>query len=344
MIKNIGTRITRVSAALVVPALLVGTVAFAAPQVNMKQGRFVTAREKNAVKAFRQKAGYKGDADAKAFAEKLFRTKGRAELVTLKDDGSNHMIFVSKDDPAAHFRIDKTTGDFSWGKGMKPYMNDGATQGLPGSDAAADVAKRHLTELGLMPADQTQLVVRHVGGVRQQDLGQDGKPTAEHDKLVTVYFGRKIDGIDVGGPGSHIIVDLGANGELVNVSRRWSELNEEKKTDADLETQGDVVNKMKAKLQRDGANAKTIDSSEPQFGYFDDGKGNVEPAYFYIADVTYDSADPKGAVTQIKEKHHGAVAALKGSKADFEQLEKAKSQPTKVGPRGTEDRPAQKDH
>lgn len=344
MSKNIGTRLTRIAAALVVPAVLIGNVAFAAPPVNMKQGRFVTAREKNAVKAYRQKGGYKGDADAKAFAEKLFRTKGRAELVTLKDDGSNHMIFVSRDDPAAHFRVNKTTGDFSWGKGMKAYMNDGTTQGLPGKDGAADVAKRHLTELGLMPGDQTQLVVRGVGGLRQQDLGQDGKPTAEHDKLVTVYFGRKIDGIDVGGPGSHIIVDLGANGELVNVSRRWIELTEEKKTDADLETQGEVVSKLKAKLQRDASNAKSIDSSEPQFGYFDDGKGNIEPAYFYIADVAYDSADPKGAVTQVKEKHHGAVPALKGSRADFEQLEKAKGQPARVGPRGTEDRASQKDH
>ncbi len=344
MIKNIAARITRVSAALVVPALLIGSTAFAAPPVNMKQGRFVTAREKNAMKAFRMKEGYKGDADAKALAEKLFRTKGRAELVTLKDDGSNHMIHVSRDDPSAHFRIDKTTGDFSWGKGLKAYMNDGATSGLPGKDAAVDVAKRHLTELGLMPADQKQLVVRHVGGVRQADLGQDGKPTVEHDKLVTVFFGRQIDGIDVGGPGSKIIVDLGANGELVTVTRRWSELNEEKKADADFDSQAEVNNKVKAKLQRDGANSKSIDSSEAQFGYFDDGKGNVEPAYFYVADLTYDSADPKGAVTQIKEKHHGAVPALKGSKADFEQLEKAKGQPTKVGPRGAEDRAPQKDH
>jgi len=343
MRKTIGTRITRV-ASLVVPALLIGSVAFAAPPVNMKQGRFVTAKEKNAVKAFRAKEGYKGDADAKAFAEKLFRTKGRAELVTLKDDGANHMLHVSKDDPSAHFRIDKKTGDFSWGKGMKGYLNDAATQGLPGKDTAADVAKRHLTELGLMPADQKQLVVRHIGGVRQADLAADGSgKVTERDKLVTVHFGRQIDGIDVGGPGSKITVDLGANGELVSLNRRWSELNEEKKTDADVDTQANVTQKVKAKLQKDAANAKSIDSSEAQFGYFDDGKGNVEPAYFYIADVTYDSTDEKGVVTQFKEKQHGAVAALKGSKADFEQLEKAKSQPTRSA-KHSEDRPSQKDH
>lgn len=329
------------AAALALP-IAIGS-AFAAPPVNMQSGKFVTPREKNAARAFRMKEGYKSDADAKQLAEKLFRTKGRAEVVSLKDDGSNHMLHVSRDDPSAHFRIDKTTGDFSWSKGMKGYENDGATQGLPGKDAAVDVAKRHLTELGLMPADQKQLVVKHVGGVRQQDLGQDGKPTAEHDKLVTVFFGRQIDGVDVGGPGSKIVVDLGANGELVSVTKRWMEVNEEKKNDGDFSSQAEVNNKIKAKLTRDGSSAKSIDSSEAQFGYFDDGKGNIEPAYFYTADVVYDIADPSGKVVQtIKEKQHGAVPALKGSKADFEQLEKAKGQPTKSAPRN-EDRPSQKD-
>lgn len=337
--KNMRTTVTRVAAAA---ALLISTAAFAAPQVNVKSGRFVTPREKNAMKAYRMKQGYQGDAAAKQLAEKIFRTKGRAELVTLKDDGSNHMLHVSRDDPSAHFRIDKTTGDFSWSKGFKGYENDGTTQGLPAKDRAADVAKRHLTDLGLMPADEKQLVVKHVGGVKQMDLGPDGKPTGEHDKLVTVFFGRQIDGIDVGGPGSKIVVDLGANGELVSVSRRWSELSEEKKNDGDFSNQSEVVNKLKAKLQRDGSSAKLIDSSEPDFGYFDDGKGNIEPAYFYAADITYDIADPAGNTQQVKEKHGGAVPALKASKADFDQLEKAKSQPGKSTPR-TEDKAAVKD-
>jgi hypothetical protein len=341
MIENIGTRMTRVAAALVVPALM-SSAAFAAPQVNVKSERFVTAREKNAVKVFLMKEGYKGDLDAKALGEKIFRTKARSEGVSLKDDGSNHMLYVSKDDPSAHFRIDKTTGDISWSRGMKAYLNDGATAGLPGKNSAVDVAKRHLTELGLMPADQKQLVVRSVGGVRQADLGADGK-SVEHDKLVTVFFGRVIDGIDVGGPGSKIIVELGASGELVSLIRRWSEVNEEKKADGDVQSQADVTKSLREKLQRDGSNARTIDSSGPDFGYFDDGKGHIEPAYFFTADLTYDVADEKGVVTQHNEKHGGAVPALKGSKADFEQLEKAKAQPLRSVPR-TEDMPSKKDH
>ncbi len=336
--RNIGTRITRVS--VLVSASLVCSSAFAEPPVNIKAERFVSAREKNAVKAFRMKEGYKGDAAAKTLAEKLFRMARFSDVISLNDDKSNHLLHVSKNDATAHFRIDKTTGDFSMTKGYKNYLNDQATSGLPSKDQAVDVAKRHLTEMGLMPADQKQLVVRHVGGVNQADL-VDGK-SVERAKLVTVHFGRQIDGIDVSGPGSKITVELGANGELVGLTRRWSEVTEEKKNDSDLHSQAEVNNLVKAKLQRDGAHAKSIDSSGPDFGYFDDGKGNIEPAYFFLAEASYDSVEEGGKKGQFKEAFHGAVPALKGSKADFEQLEKAQKQPVKSAPR-TEDRPSKKD-
>src|SRR6476469_9759343 len=104
MIEKFGTNITRLAAALAVPVFIVGSAAFAASTVNMKQGRFVSAREKNAVKAFRMKQGYTGDADARALADKIFRLKGRPETLNLKDDGAGHLVHVSSVDPSAHFR------------------------------------------------------------------------------------------------------------------------------------------------------------------------------------------------------------------------------------------------
>lgn len=336
--RNIGIRITRLS--ILISAALICRAAFAAPPVNIKTERFVTAKEKNAVKAFRMKEGYKGDAAAKTLAEKLFKMVRFSDVISLNDDKSNHLLHVSTSDATAHFRIDKTTGDFSMTKGYKNYLNEQATSGLPREDQAVDVAKRHLTEMGLLPADQKQLVVRHVGGVNQADV-VDGK-SVERAKLVTVHFGRQIDGIDVSGPGSKITVELGANGELVGLTRRWSEVTEEKKNDSDLNSRAEVHNLIKAKLARDGSNARSIDSSGPDFGYFDDGEGNIEPAYFFLAEATYDSVDEGGKKSQFKETLHGAVPALKGSKADFEQLKKARKQPVKSASR-TEDRPSRKD-
>lgn len=335
-------RITRCAVAALGLAMFLGGTAFAqGPAVNMRSQKIETAKQKNALKAYRMKGGYKGDAAARALADKLFKAAKLNDSAALVDDKSNHMIYVSKKDPSAHFRIDKMTGDLSFNKGLQQYLGDGAITGLPTKDQAAELAKRHLTNLGLMPEKQGEMVVRHIGGLKQVDVTADGKAT-ERDRLVTVHFGRQIDGIDVGGPGSKIVVDLGANGELVGLTRRWMEATEEKKNDADFKPQADVINAIKGKLRRDGANAKRIDSSSPDFGYFDDGKGNIEPAYFYTADVTYDLQSERGGRKEHKEKHHGAISALRSSKADFEQLEKAKKPPEKSAA-VTKDKPPVKD-
>jgi hypothetical protein len=334
-------RLVAAAGVTVLGALFAGASFAQGPPVSVKTDKFETARQKNAMKALRMKAGYKGDVEARALADKLLKAARYSDSVALKDDKANHMIHVSRLDPSGHFRIDKTTGDFSFSKGMKEYLNDRESMGLPAKDRAPDIAKKHLTDLGLMPEKLDELVLLHVGGLKQVDVTPDGK-SVERDKLVTVNFGRKIDGIPVGGPGSKIVVDLGANGELVSISKRWIEVTEEKKNDSDFKAQLDVVNNIKDRLKNDGEKARSIDASNPDFGYFDDGKGNIEPAYFYTADLTYDLEDEGQGRKEHKEKHHGAVPALKSSKADFEQLEKAKMPPGKANP-VEKDKPSVKD-
>jgi hypothetical protein len=343
MFQDTTTRRIVIGVGVIASMLLLRAPAFAQPPVNVKSGKFETATEKKALKALRMKGGYKGDAEAKALADKLNRAARVTDSVQLKGDEGNAMTHVSKADPSGHFRVDKTTGDFSFHKGLKNYTNDKATPGLVTEDRAPDAAKKYLTDLGLMPEKQDELVVKHVGGLRQQDVGEDGKQGPLLDKLVTVHFGRQIDGVDVGGPGSKIVVDLGANGELVAIQKRWIEVTEEAKGAADFKGQADVVADVKKKLGQDGAKAKKIDVSAPDFGWWDDGKGNIEPAYFYDAELTYDSTDAEGKPQELKEKHLGAVPALKNSKADFTQLEKAGKQPGRAPAAPAQDKPSRKD-
>lgn len=312
------------------------------PPVNMQQGKFETAQQKNAMKAFTNKKAAKTDAEAKQLGDKLFKHARASESVQLKDDKTDHLIHVGRLDPSAHFRIDKKTGDFSFNKGLKDYMNDKETLGLPQGDKAVEMAKKHLTDLGEMPEKQEEMVVRHIGGLKQVDLGPDGN-SVEKDKLVTVQFGRKIDGIDVGGPGSKIIVELGANGELVAMHKRWIETQEEKKGPPDFALEFDVKNKLQGKMKEDGANAKMIESGAPAFGYFDDGAGNIEPAYFVDAEITYDLEETPGTKTEHKEKYLGVVSALKTPKGKFDQLEKAKTPPGKSKAAADKDLPSVKD-
>jgi hypothetical protein len=105
---------------------------------------------------------------------------------------------------------------------MKAYAIEGDTPSLPGRALAVPVALMHLQLLDLLPAETGELFVQHVGGMRQNKVMEDGS-TGYYDKLVTVHFGRKIDGIEVSGPGSKIVVHLGAYGELAGLNRRWVE-------------------------------------------------------------------------------------------------------------------------
>lgn len=322
--------------------ILLAAPAFADPQVTVKSGKFESAKEKKAVKALRMKSGYKGDAEARELGNKLFRAAKKSENVALKGDKSNALQHVSKSDPAGHFRIDKTTGDFSFHKGFKDYVNDRSTANLPSKDGAPEVAKKHLAALGLLPDKQEEMVVKHVGGINQVDL-KDGKVVGEFKKIVTVHFGRQIDGIDVGGPGSKIVVDLGANGDLVGVHKRWIEYVEEPKTDAEIKGQSEVVSDLRSKVRNEASKAKKADTTAPDFGYYDDGKGNIEPAYFFVADLEYDSTDEEGKPKAMKEKYLGVVPALKNSKADFKQLEKAEKNPNRSNQPTGDDRPSRKD-
>src|SRR6185503_19762566 len=154
-----------VGAAVIASMLLLQAPAFSQPPVNVKPGKFDSAADKGALKARRMKGGYKGDADSKALAEKLNRAARITDAVEVKSDPkSNALLHVNKSDPSGHFKVDKTTGDVSYSKGLKSYENDRATTGLVPEDRAADAAKNYLTDLGLMPEKQEELVVKHIGG------------------------------------------------------------------------------------------------------------------------------------------------------------------------------------
>lgn len=327
--KKVKTVISALSAFALV-GFFAGAALAQGPPVDLKQGKFETAQQKNAMKAFRQRGGPKTDAEVKQLGDKLFKHTRAAKAVELKEDESGYLIHVDDGDPSAHFRVDKRTGDFSFNKGLKSYLNDSETSGLPQGEKAVEMAKKHLGDLGLLPEKKEEMVVRHIGGLRQVDIGPDGK-AVEKDKLVTVHFGRQIDGVDVGGPGSKIVVELGANGELAGLHRRWIEVVKETKQPGDFAAEAEVRTKINDKLKSVASKAKRITSDAPDFGYFDDGAGNIEPAYFYDAELTYDLTDEEDTskAKEHKEKFHGAVPALKRSKAKFDQLDKAKMPPRK---------------
>jgi hypothetical protein len=319
----------RFSVSLVVSLVLVGFLPSPSsaqqPEVTIRPGKFETAQERNADRAFRMTEGLQGPAHAERLARGLFARAGKQEQLVLKDDGDGHLLHVGQEDPSVHFRIDKVTGNFSFNRGMSDLHTPTGTPNLPGRDRAIELAKRHLLELGELP-DEAELVVRHVGGMRMTEQDDTGR-THTVDKLVTVHFGRQIDGVDVAGPGSKISVDLGSNGDLVGLVKRWTTVREERIPAAQLRSSAEVERSIRGQIQREWATATRAIAEAAELGYFDDGRGNIEPAYFYTSELEHGGTDDQGRPAQVKSSWLGVVPALKNPRATFEQEGRPTNQP-----------------
>ena len=303
------------------------------PSVSIDSGTLTSASARGVDRVFRAEKGFPGSDEAHAVAESLFSEAGaKADLKLEPNESGTALLFVQREDPTAFFRMDTKTGDFSFNKGMTGYMTPKHTPELPGKDEAVDLAIAHLERLDLMPREKDQLVVQAVGGVSMGSQAENG--AVEHfEKLTSVHFGRQIDGIDVGGPGSKIVLHLGRGGELVGLHRRWSELSEVRSVSAKSFLKSPEVEKRAAKhLRTEWHEAAKIRSTVPEAGYFDDGKGNIEPVYFVQAEVEYDPEVHSFAKQDDQPRSYlGVIPALRYSSADLRQLEPARKGPGDSG-------------
>ena len=195
------------------------------------------------------------------------------------------MLFTTEQDPSAVFDLDRVSGDFLFNKGYAEFYGQNDTPNLPDASVAPDVAKGLLANLGLLPKATNELTIDHIGGINMGARNEDGS-VHEFKKLVTVRFGRQIDGTPVVGPGSRIVVRLGKDGELAALIRNWSPLQRQPLAANERLNLAEVQQLAKLRLQ--GVEAKTLskDIVSAEVVLFDDGKGVIEPAVRVIATLT----------------------------------------------------------
>jgi hypothetical protein len=297
---------------------------------DQDEAPFTTAQEKGLLSVFRLPSGQevKEVERARQVSSRLF-AQSKIRPGEMKPDASHHLIQVGADDPSASFRLDRRTGSFSFNGGFRSYLGGQSTSGLPQPEQAVELARRHLDDLGLLPASQDQLFVQHVGGIRAAERNEQGALQAG-DKLVTVHFGRKIGGVEVGGPGSKIVVTMGSGGELVALYRRWLEGSEERKRPGELLSRKEVLAAVRAAVIRDAVEAERVKIATPEAGYYDDGEGNIEPAYFVVAELVFDDAKDRHRGT---ERYLEVIPALKAPRAVFVQETRAEKSPA-AAPQG----------
>ena len=136
-------------------------------------------------------------------------------------------------------------------------------------------------------------------------------------------------GIDVGGPGSKIVVHLGHDGELVGLHKRWIELQTMAKVSRESFLQEAEIKERALKhLQTEWNKASKIVTALPEPGYFDDGKGHIEPVYFVQAKIQHEQeGGARDAENPDPAPYLGVIPALRYSVADLRQLAPATKAP-----------------
>lgn len=282
--------------------------------------------EMGATRSFEMAGQFAGVEAANDVAGRLM-ARGRhlaapMQLNLIPNADGTKLGFVDSEDPSAFVTVDQRTGDLSFCRGMQGFDASGHTENLPRGENAVRSAIEHLERLGLMPTKRDEMVVQHIGGLRMSERSEDGT-TADFDKLTTVHFGRTIDGMPVGGPGSKITVHLGANGDLVGMQRRWIETEAQAHTDEEFFSRNESVASVESHLRSEWSRAMKVTSAAPQLGLFDDGRGTIEPAFFFRAELEYDTELHEFAKGDYTNEYLGILPALRTSRAQFEQQVKA---------------------
>jgi hypothetical protein len=222
--------------------------------------------------------------------------------------------------PTAYLDIDPAQESFIFNKGMKNYMGEGTSRGLPDRSYAPRVAEKHLYALELLPKNfEEQMHLVHVGGVAMAALKEDGS-TANYKKWVTVIYGRTLNGLPVKGA-SRIAVKMGINGELVGLVRSWPVLKKKAISSKHMIPTHYRMEHLKRHLQSLYANSNTeaVIITDVNIVMYDDGRGIIEPALFALGEIRLEDGS--------EEPADWMIPLLKRPNARYSILERVPVQP-----------------
>ncbi len=142
---------------------------------------------------------------------KRFGMKGQPKKVLdefVLTDGNNHLEINTKSGRTAY------TDASRWmvGNNMDKQSN------LPSDREAIKIAKKYLSKTDLMPSDAT---LRDITHPRVVAMDKEGNVIGVGFEDVKVSFTRKINGFPVVGAGSKLDVEVGGNGDVINLYKVW---------------------------------------------------------------------------------------------------------------------------
>ena len=215
-------------------------------------------------------------------------------------DNANDATEVYEQDDKGSLRFNKSLRKYTDNMNFRPSL-------LADNQVEA-AARKFLADNNLMPTDQSELKLAHIGGLRASKA--ETKETI--DKMKTAHFNRQIDGLPVVRPGSKMVVHLGDKGEVTGLIHRWREVDKSSKRSLnvnELKSENEAKQELFARIQKDwGKNAKS-QIAAGKVGYYDSNDGYIQPVFVFETTVTPDFVSGKNE----PQKYLGVISLLRNA-------------------------------
>ncbi len=211
-----------------------------------------------------------------------------AGIVPLTVTDQRIACYSSPEDASVYFEQDLGTGNLSFTKSMRKYYGNAAPQ-LPSPEEADKIAREYLTKFNLMPLNEREIQLVHKGGLRATSVidGKKGGPII--DKMITLTYGRVIDGVPVVGPGSKLVISVGNGGEITGVVKRWREINLLTKTQLRPEqvvSQAEAQSELRRLMVTEFGQEATYEIKSSGRAYYDGNGKTLQPVFIYDTRVS----------------------------------------------------------
>lgn len=220
--------------------------------------------------------------EGEEIANSLFFYTGATFELDADESTDDLLLYRNPDDNTGICYIDLITGKILFNKGVANYLDMVMTPDLPDDDDAVMFVQDHLNILNLYP--KIGIALNHVGGLGMAIHEEDGTDN-DYKKLVVVYEGRVLDGIQVVGS-SRVVTTLGSGGELVGLGYCWVDALAVTVAKSEILDGIAIRDRLTTQLLEAFANSDYIEVQEQEVIYYDDGNGVIEPAVKIMGIVT----------------------------------------------------------
>lgn len=216
-------------------------------------------------------------ANQESFKEVVKKMAGTESREGVFSEDENRDMSYADDKQDIYFYQDAANGNLSFSRGFQKYLG-AYSPSLPKPDEAEKLSMSFLRSNGMLPANQKEFKLVHSGGIRA-DAGPNGEVI---DKMLTLNYGRNLDGIPVMGSGSKIVVNIGDKGEVTGLVHKWREVEASKRTavmESEIHSEKEATEMFKRLVAQEYGKDADVKFEEIKLVYYDGDGKFIQPAY-----------------------------------------------------------------